>query len=315
MQTPLASILASIESEHARALEWFARHEGDVGSRPWRVQGRSVIPGIGIPVVAQRGIHQPSGWDLALSITATTGSAYLDGKPVRVDDETWVLPYRAHEGGDGWGLDSRWNRSLAGNLRRRIPVGVFVPSGRQYLNLGLAMVESFDAQTGTFLLRGPLRYEQAAGTWLDPNGSGANPPDWVAAEDEDDERVLASVKRRHAQQQFRSGLLSAYDERCAITGCDAPDALQGAHILSYSGRSSQLTANGLLLRADLHLLYDRHLLSVDPEDRRVWLAPQLKTSSYARLDGKKIARPARVSNLPAPEKLAVHWAVFERAIA
>jgi putative restriction endonuclease len=312
MLSILEQCLARLEPEHARALEWFLEHEGDVGPRPWRVSGASVVPGVQVPLVAQRGIHQPSGWIPALSVTATRGSVYLDGKPERVDSDTWVLPYSAHAGGDGMGLESRWNQALLANWVQRIPVGVFVPHGRTYKNLGLAMVEDYDPRTGTFFLRGPVRYSQSASVWLDSTDDPQDIPSLVAEEAEDP-RSMTLVRRRFAQDKFRDSLIVAYSGRCAVTGYDARDALQGAHILAYQGKSSQMVANGLLLRADIHLMFDRHLLSVHPEMHQVRLSPELHRTKYAPLHGAPLHAPERQSDQPDRKRLAVHWAVFERA--
>ena len=81
MDSVLADILSHLKPEHAAALEWFADHENVVGPRPWRKDGESIVPGVGFPVVAQRGIHQPRDWSCAISITATSNGAYLDGRP------------------------------------------------------------------------------------------------------------------------------------------------------------------------------------------------------------------------------------------
>lgn len=266
-------------------------------------------------MTAQRGIHKPSELDWALSVGATKNSVYLDGKPTRVDGETWVLPYSEHAGADGVGYKSPWNRALLRNLRDRIPVGVFVPAGSQHLNLGLAMPESFDPETGTFLLRGPMTFSQSATTWSEPS--------YVAQEDvlenlmvsEDLPRNLAMVRRREAQDSFRESLLSAYDGACCVTRYDAQAALQGAHILPYSGRSSQVATNGLLLRADVHLLFDRHLIAIDPESLVVKVAPQLAATAYADLAGREILRTTNRDLAPDSSKLRVHAAVFDRAVA
>lgn len=311
MSSLLEGILARLEPEHARALEWFAANEGTVGPRPWRQDGQSVVPGLSIPLVAQRGIHQPAGWSCAVSITATSGRAYLDGKPQRLDDGTWVLPYRAHGGGDGSGLDSRWNRALLVNMSDRIPLGVFVHArGSAYRNLGLAMVEEYYEDQGTFLLRGPVAHPQSFALWE------GEPTEWepvvLAAEsnDDSDTRVPTLARLRTAQDRFRETLLDAYSRRCAVTGYEAEPALQAAHILGYRGGSSQQVRNGLLLRADVHLLYDRHLLSVEPTEGCVWLADSLCSTAYGDLQGKPIRLPVDGEKRPDPERLAVHFAVF-----
>lgn len=312
MKTPLADILDRVPVEHARVLAWFVEHAGEVGARPWRVGGKSVVPGVTIPIVAQRGIHRPSGWTLALSVTATASSMYLDGKPTMIDDSTWVLPYSAHAGSDGSGDSSRWNRALCMNIEQRVPVGVFVPEGSAYRNLGLAMVESYDQGSDTFLLRGPVSASSEWGVWDAEPGEVLTT---ASALREDGEYAPALIRRRREQDAFRERLLVAYSSRCAITGYDAAEALQGAHILAYSGRSSQKVDNGLLLRADVHLLFDRHLLSIEPVHLRVRLAKRLRGTAYWGLEDAPVVIPQRQADRPAFEKLAVHWAVFERASA
>ena len=315
MPSILEDILARLEPEHARALEWFADRAGEVGPRPWRRRGVSGVPGVAMALTAERGIHKPAGMDWALSVAATVSSVYLDGEPAKVDKDTWVLPYKEHSGSDGSGYESRWNRALLRNMRDRIPVGVFVPAvGSDYLNLGLAIPESFDPQSGTFLLRGPVTYSQGVTTWGEPaDASRSDVLDELMVAEDADEMSLTLVRRRKSQDAFREALMTAYAGQCCVTRYDAPDALQGAHILSYSGRSSQVPQNGLLLRADIHLLFDRHLLSIQPERRRVSVSPRIRNTAYGALDGVPLLPTTSEKLAPDPGKLEVHWAVFERA--
>jgi putative restriction endonuclease len=57
--------------------------------------------------------------------------------------------------------------------------------------------------------------------------------------------------------------MTVYSGRCAITDCEIDDVLEAAHISPYSGRSSDQVCNGLLLRADVHTLFDCGLLAFD----------------------------------------------------
>ena len=246
------------------------------------------------------------------TITATASDAYMDGKPTPLGDGTWVLPYRAHGGGDGSGIGSRWNRALLTNMLDRLPVGVFVSTkGRKYSNLGLAMVEDYYEDQGTFLLRGPVRRSQPEQLWRGETQTWE--PVSLAEESTEVERVPALVRRRRAQDRFRDALLSAYDGKCAVTGYEAEPALQAAHILSYRGGSSQKVPNGILLRADIHLLYDRHLLSVEPQVNRIWLASGLRSTAYRDLHQTTLRLPRHPDLLPDPERLAVHFAVFSES--
>lgn len=127
------------------------------------------------------------------------------------------------------------------------------------------------------------------------------------------ERVLAAIVRGRGQPAFRKSLLEAYGGRCAMTGCDVADALEAAHVRPYSGRSSNLVCNGLLLRADVHTLFDLYLLAVDPHSLRLSLAPALRQSSYGDLEGRGLAAPVSVSLSVSIDCLAwhrsqCHWA-------
>jgi hypothetical protein len=61
-------------------------------------------------------------------------------------------------------------------------------------------------------------------------------------------RVMRAIRIRQGQEGFRTWLLVAYGSRCAITGCDAEQALEAAHILGYAETGDQDVTNGLLLR-------------------------------------------------------------------
>lgn len=94
---------------------------------------------------------------------------------------------------------------------------------------------------------------------------------------------------------------------CVITGCDAEDALEAAHISPYRGAQSNHVQNGLLLRADLHSLFDLGVLAVEPETRKVVLADALAGTSYADLAGRSIAEPRDPGSAPSRETLAQYF--------
>ena len=93
-------------------------------------------------------------------------------------------------------------------------------------------------------------------------------------------RALREVVQQRGQPAFRRALLAAYGERCAITGCDAEDALEAAHIIGYPGPDTQHVSNGLLLRADIHTLFDLGLVAICPDTLRVALVPSLRVDLY-----------------------------------
>jgi hypothetical protein len=97
------------------------------------------------------------------------------------------------------------------------------------------------------------------------------------SEGEGRDRVLSSICRRRGQPEFRKKLIQAYSGRCAISGCDALQTLEAAHIMPYNGPRTNHPANGLLLRADFHVLFDLSLITIDPMTLKVVLASLLKT--------------------------------------
>lgn len=106
------------------------------------------------------------------------------------------------------------------------------------------------------------------------------------------ERILATIARRRGQPKFRSDLLKAYGNKCAITGCDAIEVLEAAHIVAYRGKDTNHVQNGILLRADIHTLFDRGLMGVDPETWKIVLHADLKGSDYRDLHGKSFRLPS-----------------------
>ncbi|MBH1406247.1 HNH endonuclease [Stenotrophomonas maltophilia] len=143
---------------------------------------------------------------------------------------------------------------------------------------------------------------------LEQQARAAEASDKFSPADEIDERrrVLAAILRRRGQPVFRKALLDAYSGRCAMTDCDSIDALEAAHIRPYSGQSSNVVSNGILLRADMHTLFDLHLVSVIPDSLRITLAPVLRRSQYSVLEGRELATPASTNLMPNTESLAWH---------
>lgn len=130
-------------------------------------------------------------------------------------------------------------------------------------------------------------------------------------------RILRSIAQRQGQPQFRRRLLAAYGGRCAVTGCDFEDALEAAHIQPYKGPQTHHGQNGILLRADLHTLFDRGLISVDPANWRVVVSPRLQGTHYGQLQGAVFAVPKKVRERPSAEALTAHMkaSALDQAVA
>ncbi|WP_341520947.1 HNH endonuclease [Pseudomonas sp. G.S.17] len=119
-------------------------------------------------------------------------------------------------------------------------------------------------------------------------------------------RTLASIVRRQGQGSFRKKLLKAYSGQCAVTGCTIGALLEAAHIVPYLGTDTNVVSNGLLLRADIHTLFDLGLLWVSPESFLVELADGLKKSEYSSLEQKPLSLPAALADRPSAKALQSH---------
>lgn len=121
------------------------------------------------------------------------------------------------------------------------------------------------------------------------------------------DRKTTVQKARPGQAQFRDALMERYKGRCVISKCAIPEALEAAHVMPHTGDPKwDHPDNGMMLRRDLHALFDAMLWSIDPTNNRVQVAENLKTTSYRKLDGRAV--DARV----APELLEVHFRQFKK---
>jgi hypothetical protein len=126
---------------------------------------------------------------------------------------------------------------------------------------------------------------------------------------DDRTRSMKSVVQREGQPKHRESLIKAYGGRCAISGCGIVDVLEAAHILRYSGPKSNHPSNGILLRADLHLLFDRRpqLLKVDPKTLCVKLDGKLRGSEYSEFEGTRLRPTAMAWQRPSRALLERLW--------
>lgn len=124
----------------------------------------------------------------------------------------------------------------------------------------------------------------------------------------DDQRELVEqfVAIREGQSSFRRSLLNVYDG-CAVTGTRFEAALDAAHISPYKGQQSNELRNGLILRKDIHRLFDLDLLALE-DDGTIRVAPQVAEPIYRELDGQSARFPSDPTSRPDPAVLKAHRA-------
>ncbi len=115
-------------------------------------------------------------------------------------------------------------------------------------------------------------------------------------------------------------MLDSYHRRCAISGTHIPPVLQAAHIRPVTRGGEHRLDNGLLLRSDIHTLFDRGYLGVDPQ-HRLLVSPRLRADFsngdqlYAKA-GQVIDLPERRADRPSREFLEWHLdEIFLKAAA
>lgn len=121
------------------------------------------------------------------------------------------------------------------------------------------------------------------------------------------------VRPRLGQGGFRVAVAQAYERKCAVTGERTLPALEAAHVKPYSQSGPHEVESGLLLRKDLHALFDRGYLTVTPE-LRVRVSPRIREEfengrDYYALDARPIRLPSRTYSPPEREFLEWHGAM------
>lgn len=116
---------------------------------------------------------------------------------------------------------------------------------------------------------------------------------------------------REGQGTFRLRLLDAYGKRCAITGERTIPVLHAAHIQPYMGPASNNVRNGVVLRSDLHELYDQGYVAITP-DYRIEVSSRIREEfdngrDYYAFHGRELkVLPAEERKRPSREVLQWH---------
>ncbi len=118
------------------------------------------------------------------------------------------------------------------------------------------------------------------------------------------------AKARLGQGTFRILVTEAYNRRCAMTGEKTLPVLEAAHIQSYKEGGPHRTSNGLLLRSDLHTLFDSGYMTVSP-DYRIEVSSRIHEEfdngkEYYALHGKPLRMPDNPAERPGREFLQWH---------
>jgi len=117
------------------------------------------------------------------------------------------------------------------------------------------------------------------------------------------------IKPRLGQGAFRIAVTDAYGRQCAVSGGKVLPALEAAHIKPYSEGGRHDVSNGILMRTDIHRVFDAGYATIDPGLRFV-VSDRVKSdfnngNEYLRLHGSKLILPAK--HQFAPNREALEW--------
>jgi putative restriction endonuclease len=115
---------------------------------------------------------------------------------------------------------------------------------------------------------------------------------------------------RLGQGSFRIAVMDGYGRRCAVTGEKTLPILDAAHIKPWEVGGEHRPGNGLLLRTDVHRLFDLGYVTVS-HDYHFEVSPRLREDydngkEYYELHGRPLRAPGDLAFLPSPDALDWH---------
>jgi transcriptional regulator with XRE-family HTH domain len=120
-------------------------------------------------------------------------------------------------------------------------------------------------------------------------------------------RVMREIAARRGAPAFRNAQLDRFGGRCAVSECGLIDVLEAAHIRGYRFDRDNARENGVLLRADLHTLFDLDLLAICPETFKIAIHEAVQEQQYRQFHDCEVRTPDGGFDEAA---LRARWALF-----
>lgn len=262
---PWHTVHVRLDQEHALRLEIFDALRELVEARGGFVSRSDLaefsIRGARLPLIDRnRGIRNPADFTATLSILSKPDSPYADAE---VGDSLFGYDYRAGDidKGDNVKLRRTADTRLPFILLRWVQVGNVI----RYV----PVFPVFTVQDDPVNRRITIALDESLRSVSDP-------------------RHLTAVERRYAQQvttkrlhqpQFRSQVLIAYENRCAMCRLGRVQLLEAAHIVpdTHEHGTAEIS-NGLSLCRIHHAAYDHNLIGVSP-DMKIHVGPEIMSAT------------------------------------
>ena len=148
------------------------------------------------------------------------------------------------------------------------------------------LVDKEEIVLGTFTFKVKDGEFHGTGEWVSEGKTKKLPVKWT-----DTLKYHRSLVRPQ-QAGFRAAVTKAYESRCAITGCGTEEALEAAHVVPVSEGGGYTPENGILLRRDIHRLFDLDLVAINPEGLVVAVSDQISVD-YKEYVGRKVDLPPK----------------------
>jgi putative restriction endonuclease len=171
--------------------------------------------------------------------------------------------------------------------------------------------KSYDMQSGTGQMLWKEVTDRLNGAVVRASARTSIGPATIAAVDSARFGSPQVVTPRLGQGSFRVLVTDAYSYRCAMSSERTLPVLEAAHIRPYGKDGLHELSNGLLLRSDLHKLFDLGYMTVDPEKKTIVVSPRIREEyengrDYYALHGQSLAQPQNSLAIPSLENLQYH---------
>lgn len=243
--------------------------------------------------------------------------AQLGPAALSINSSFRQVRYQDEQTPDGWlyhlqsgPLTNHYNRWLIGAYELRVPLVYFIGTGpKQYSPQYPVEIREIDLETRLALVS-PLRI---SGT--------PDEPAWSPFEQDNERRyVVRQVKQRVHQSRFRSRVLPAYRNRCAICSLKEVQLLDAAHIVSDLDEFGEpVIRNGVCMCTIHHRAFDQNLIGISP-DVKVHVARRLLEDEDGPMlellktfHRSQLILPQRHENRPDPERLSLRFEEFMTA--
>ena len=322
------TVEASDREKRMDAFRRLASYFGKVLPAAFFQKTGATVPGVERVHNLIEGIYKPAWSIYPLSIASMLKSPYGD-QVFFNPDRTWWIHYSPKAGGLSLAVNAALVRCMTDRQPLLVLRQVSDKSQRERARhrlLGLGFVESFDARTDLFRIRG-LEWSEVAeflGLGLSDDLVETalrleSLEEWIPFVAEN--RAIYQVSREMRDTAFRGIVLENYGNTCAITGLrfHSPQHTEAdaAHIISKDVRGTDDPRNGLALSKSVHWAFDRGVFTIS-DQYEVVLHPKARRANIAafplmEMDRRPIQLPSDRYYWPHVEALSWHKReVFDR---